>query len=257
MVDAVTTGNHAVQAGSDKARSQLSGDFDTFLLLLTTQLKHQDPADPMDSYQFTSQLVQFAGVEQAIATNENLEKLLAINTQTELSNAASYIGKYVEAKGDSSRLQNGVAAFSYDLASPAYEVEIVIKDAKGQIVYKGAGPAEAGKNDVLWDGTSNINGGETMPDGIYHIAVVAKDARNERIEATTYTTGFISSVDIVDGQAVYRIGDISLKLEDIRSVRDPLDLIGGIGGGDGDGDEDGDGDGGGDGDIPEGPEETA
>lgn len=233
MVDAVTnTGATQAQAASEKARTQLSGDFDTFLLLLTTQLKNQDPADPMDSAEFTSQLVQFANVEQAIATNENLEKLLDMNSHSEISNAASYIGKYVEAKGDSSRLQNGVAAFSYDLDAPAFEVEIVIKNDAGRIVYKGAGPTDAGKNDVLWDGTSNVDGsGDMMPPGTYHLSVVAKDARQERVEATTYSTGFISAVDIVDGQAVYRIGDIELSLDDIRSVRDPMDLVGGGGGG--------------------------
>lgn len=227
MVNPITTATPQ-QSASDKARTQLSGDFNTFLLMLTTQLKHQDPADPMDSDEFTAQLVQFANVEQSIATNENLEKLLALHSNTDVVNAASYIGKYVEAKGDSARLQGGVAAFRYDLASAAYEVQVIIKDDKGQIVYKGAGPAEAGKNDVLWDGTTNITGnnGDKVPDGVYHISVLAKDERNESIEVTTYTTGFISAVDIENGQAIYRIGDIKLQLEDIRSVRDPMDLIG-------------------------------
>jgi flagellar basal-body rod modification protein FlgD len=235
MVDAVTTTAAATtttaKAASEKARTQLSGDFDTFLLMLTTQLKNQDPADPMDSEEFTAQLVQFAGVEQAIATNENLEKLISFNSHSEVSNAATYIGKYVEAKGDSARLQNGVASFSYDLPQQAFEVEIVIKDDAGRIVYKGAGPRDAGQNDVLWDGTTNVDGsGDMMPNGTYHIAVVAKDEQQKTIEATTYTTGFISAVDIEDGQAIYRIGDIELSLDDIRTVRDPMDLVSSGGG---------------------------
>lgn len=240
MINPIDTTNAVAMAASERARTQLSGDFNTFLLLLTTQLKHQDPADPMNTHEFTSQLVQFANVEQAIATNENLEKLIGLNSHSEISNAASYIGKYVEAKGNSSRLQNGVAAFSYELAVPAYEVQITITDSSGRIVYQGAGPTEAGKNDVLWDGTTNMDGsGDHMPDGTYHLAVVARDAREERIDVTTYTTGFISAVDIEGGVAKYRIGDITLSLNDIRSVRDPMDLIGygGGGGGDGDGEE--------------------
>lgn len=235
MVDvinpSVTNVNPNVQqAASEKARTQLSGDFDTFLLLLTTQLKNQDPADPMDSSEFTAQLVQFANVEQAIATNENLEKLIDMSSNSEVANAASYIGKYVEAKGNSARLQGGVAAFSYSLPQDAFQTEIIIKDELGQIVYRGAGPTEKGKNDVLWDGTTNVDGSGTQkPDGTYTISVLAKDEQQKTIEATTYTTGFISAVDIEGGVAVYRIGDIKLSLDDIRSVRDPMDLVGGGG----------------------------
>ena len=232
MVDAVSSTSNSImqESAAEKARTKISGDFDTFLLMLTTQLKNQDPSEPMDSNEFTAQLVQFANVEQAIATNENLEKLLEMNSSSEISNAASYIGKYVEAKGDAARLKDGVVAFSFDLPQKAYQTEVIIKDDLGNIVYKGSGPTEKGQNDVLWDGTTNLNGaGDKVPDGIYHISVIAKDTQLEPVEATTYTTGFISAVDIEEGVAIYRIGDIELTLDEIRTVRDPMDLVGGSG----------------------------
>lgn len=218
-----------VDSESAKSRSQLSGDFDTFLLMLTTQLKHQDPSDPLDTAEFTSQLVQFATVEQSIATNENLEKLLAVQQQTEIANAAAYIGKYVEASGNEIRLNGGVAPIRYDLPAGVDKAEITITDAKGVIVYQGEVPHNVGKNDVLWDGTSNKNLPDGyVTDGIYKVAVIAKDGSNNRVTegVTTYTTGFISAVDIQDGKAVFRIGDIELALDKIKTVRDPYDVIG-------------------------------
>lgn len=216
---ATTTANSA----SEKARTQLSGDFDTFLLMLTTQLKNQDPLEPMDSHEFTAQLVQFANVEQAIATNENLERMIAMQDNAQFADASNYVGKFVMAPGDSARLTNGVASFSYELPDGVYSAEVVITDELGNIVYKGEAPTEKGKNDVLWDGTSNIDG-ETKPSGTYHISVIAKDAQLKPIEATTYTTGFVSEVNIEGGQMTLMIGDIELPVEKVISVRDPSDF---------------------------------
>ena len=101
------------------ATSSLAENFDTFLTLLTVQLQNQDPLDPLDTNEFTSQLVQFTAVEQAIATNNNLESLIGL---TELSHAAtriSYLGKEVEAPGSTSYLTDGKAEWSYVLDDEA------------------------------------------------------------------------------------------------------------------------------------------
>jgi flagellar basal-body rod modification protein FlgD len=226
MVNAVstTTTNTAVQdSAAEKSRTQLSGDFDTFLLMLTTQLQNQDPTEPMDTNEFTAQLVQFASVEQAIATNENLEKMIALEDNSQISTAANYVGKFVMANGDSARLHGGVASFSYELPMNVYEAEVVITDELGQIVYKGEAPTEKGKNDVLWDGTSNIDG-TTKADGTYHISVLAKDTQLEPVEVKTFTTGFVSEVNIEGGEMKLMIGTIELPIEKVISVRDPSDF---------------------------------
>ena len=214
-----TTGTSKTDSAAEKARSQLSGDFQTFLKLFTTQLQNHDPSDAMDTNQMTSQLAQFATVEQSIATNDNLEKLINYQQGTQVNDAVNYISKYVTATGNSGRLLNGVAPFTYDLASKADKVDITITDTKGTVVYTGVGPKEAGKNTVLWDGKTA--GGVALPPGEYKIAVTAKDSSGAEIKSTTYTTGFVSSVKVESGELKLAIGDINIKMKDILSVEDP------------------------------------
>ena len=216
--------NIAANSVSEEARRKLSGDFDTFLLMLTTQLKNQDPLEPMDSNEFTQQLVQFAGVEQAIDTNNNLEKLIEMQNGTQINNAVNYIGKFVTATGNSGRLVDGVAAFSYDLPKQATTVDVVITNDLGAVVFKGNGTTTAGLNDVLWDGTNNVTGTD-CPDGTYHIAVLAKDANGAEIKPTTYTTGFVTSVNLEDGETKLAIGKIELGLDKVLSVRDATSFM--------------------------------
>ena len=109
----------------------IADNFDTFLQLLTTQLKNQNPLDPLDTNQFTQQLVQFTGVEQQLKTNEFLEALL-LNTQTSYrADAVSYIGKEVTAAGSATRLQDGQATWSYELATDAAIARLEILDSTG------------------------------------------------------------------------------------------------------------------------------
>ena len=92
MIDPVTTSTTAV-TGAAAAQKSLASNFDTFLTLLTTQLQHQDPLSPMDSTEFTQQLVQFSSVEQQISANKNLESLIALTKSRSSADAVSYLGK--------------------------------------------------------------------------------------------------------------------------------------------------------------------
>ena len=93
------------------AKTSLGKDFNTFLNMLTTQLKHQDPLSPMDSTQFTSQLVQYSGVEQQINANTNLEKLITLQQANSTSQAISYLNQNVEISSDKIPLQGGSADY--------------------------------------------------------------------------------------------------------------------------------------------------
>src|SRR5690554_3558349 len=107
---------NAVSSAAAKGRLGLADNFDNFLKLLTTQLQHQDPLSPLDPTQFTEQLVQFSGVEQAIKTNEALGQLIALISADRLARAADYVGAEVEAAGQTVRLRDtGSAAFHYRL----------------------------------------------------------------------------------------------------------------------------------------------
>src|SRR5215213_5913920 len=116
MADSIT-GAGAAQAalasagGTAKAtdKAAIADNFNAFLLLLTTQLKNQSPLDPLDTNQFTQQLVQFASVEQQLKSNDTLNALLTSSKASAVSTAASFVGMEVTADGTTSRLSNGKA----------------------------------------------------------------------------------------------------------------------------------------------------
>src|SRR6476620_2522815 len=122
-------------------RTTIANNFDTFLQLLTTQLKNQNPLDPLDTNQFTQQLVEFSGVEQQLKTNDFLSSLVQANANTTNSNAVNYIGK--TATGVRSELVNNKAQWNFTIADAA-NVTVNIKDANGNTVYTEQGAMQAG-----------------------------------------------------------------------------------------------------------------
>ena len=137
MVEAIGT---ETQTQASKARSTLAGDMDAFLLLLVTQLKNQDPLSPLEPTEFTNQLVNFAGVEQQIATNDNIEKLLSVQNAVLASAVIGFVGKEVVADTSGKLpLQNGEATFEYTLGSSASNVVMTISDDEGRILFTKAG----------------------------------------------------------------------------------------------------------------------
>ncbi len=206
------------QAELDGAK--LADDFDDFLLLLTTQLKNQDPTEPLDTNEFTSQLVQFATVEQAVATNLNLEKLVNASAATGIQQGLGFIGKAIEAEGNKGVLSNGNAVFSYELPQNATSVNVSILDSTGRAVFSGAGDTSAGKNTVVWDGINNLTG-QPMPDGTYQIAVNARNDKDEKIDAKTFTTGRVSAAQVDDqGNTILSVGTAKVKADDVIGVRE-------------------------------------
>lgn len=215
-----------IQQESNPSKAELDGqklarDFDDFLLLLTTQLENQDPTEPLDTNEFTQQLVMFASVEQQVATNANIEKLVNATVSSGIQQGVQYIGKVIEAPGDTGVLSGGQAVFSYELPQNATSVDVSILDGAGRVVFSGNGATGAGKNTVFWDGVNSFNQ-RALPDGAYRIVVKAKDARGEDIDATTYTTGRVTAaeVDQASGGAVLLIGNTRVPVTDIVSVRD-------------------------------------
>src|SRR5882672_6224499 len=136
---AVPAASSAAPAGAAKAKTTLTGNFDTFLTLLTTQLKNQDPLSPMDSSQFTQQLVQFSQVEQSINANQNLESLISLTKQRVGGEAVSYLGKTVTLTDGAAGLNNGQAQWGYSLGSGSASTHLVVSDSNGRMVYAGTG----------------------------------------------------------------------------------------------------------------------
>jgi flagellar basal-body rod modification protein FlgD len=186
------------------AAGKLANTYDSFLKLLTTQLQHQDPLAPMDSNQFVSQLVAFAGVEQQIAQNSNLEKLIAMQSTGITSGSLGYMGKTVEALGEANQLANGEARFGYSLPTSAATVTLAVLDGAGRVVYSAPGDATAGAHGFTWNGKDSA--GNVMADGEYHLRVSAVDTKGEEIEATTSVIGKVTAVEQSDDGPVLSLG---------------------------------------------------
>ncbi len=207
---------NAVLSQSQKSKVGLAENFETFLTLLTTQLQNQDPLDPLDSGEFTSQLVQFTSVEQAINTNDNLEALLILTQAASTGNAVTYIGKSVTFKGDAAMLSAGQAQWQYNLESQATETTIVVSDDSGKVVYSQSGQVAPGEHDFVWDGSDNA--GNALPDGLYTVQVSATDASGGNILVDTFVTGAVTGVDIVGLEPFLKVGLASYRLSDILSI---------------------------------------
>lgn len=155
-------------SGSTDPLASLTGNFNTFLTLLTTQLQNQDPSSPMDSNQFTTELVQFTGVAQQIDTNASLTQLIQLAQGSTAVQAAQLIGKQVDVTSAQAPLQNGSATIDFTAAS-AGPVTIALTSSAGAPLYQATVNAQAGANSWTWNGQTAS--GATMPDGLYGVSV--------------------------------------------------------------------------------------
>jgi flagellar basal-body rod modification protein FlgD len=198
------------------AKNKLAKDLDSFLLLLTSQLKNQDPLSPMDSTEFTNQLVQFAQVEQAINSNESLTSLIGLSQQNIITNSVNYIGKSVEATSGKVPLQDGHAKLAYGVSDEAQSVVIAIRNTAGDLVYSTTGVKTKGVHPLEWDGKNAF--GVQQPDGVYEVQVTALTAKNEPIE--TYTTAFgkVTGITYKDGKTLLVMGTLGVPIDEVLSV---------------------------------------
>ncbi len=198
------------------SRQTIAENFDTFLSLLTTQLKNQNPLDPLDTNQFTQQLVQFTSVEQQLRTNDFLAAMMQSSQTAATSQAVDYIGKTVTASGVKSDLVNGKASWSFNLAANAPETTVTIKDGDGNIVYMHRAALPAGKGSFQWDGVTSDGGRRTS--GTYSISIDARNASGGRVSATTETSGKVTGVDLSGPEPVLLVGTSRMGLSTVTSV---------------------------------------
>lgn len=200
-----------------QASTKFTENFETFLTLLTTQLQNQDPLEPMDPSEFTNQLVQFTGVEQSIRTNANLEQLVALTNQNELSTAVSLIGKRIEASETRSPLQNGNASWSYSLNEQAEEVTLKVLNDSRITVFSTAGEKALGSHEFNWDGKDAS--GNSLPDGKYNLLITAKSKSGDNISSQINMIGPVSGVFSRDGVNMVDVEGLSVPISEIISVK--------------------------------------
>ncbi|MDB5425561.1 MAG: flgD [Phenylobacterium sp.] len=200
-------------------RARLADNFSTFLSLLTTQLKNQDPLSPLDSNQFTQQLVQMTGVEQQLASNDLLKQLVA-NTGSGITTAVSLIGKDVRAATSDSQLSNGKADWTYKLDRDAGDVKVEVLNAKGAIVHtEAATENKAGDHDFSWNGKDAT--GAKLPDGAYTLRVTAKDSTGTAVTSTTFVQGRVTGVEQLDGATYITLNGGKVPWNTVTSVKEP------------------------------------
>ena len=197
--------------------SNLSTSYQTFLTLLTTQLKNQDPSSPMDPNQFTTELVQMTGVQQQLLSNQLLQQLVNASPGSGVSSAVSLIGKQVSATSATAALSNGQASWTYSLPSAASSATVSVANAAGQVVYTGTAPSfAAGTNTFSWNGQSNS--GVQLPDGTYTLSVAATDSNGGAITPTLSVSGVASAVQNVNGTTMITVGSSQVPVSAITSV---------------------------------------
>lgn len=212
-----TTANTSAGSTGSSDMSMLGSNINTFLTLLTTQLKNQDPTSPMDTNQFTQQLVAFSGVEQQINTNKNLQTLISLQTSAETVDAMPMIGKTIQYNESTAPLSNGQASFTYTMPSTAAAAELFVEDANGNVVYQTAASTAAGSYNFVWNG-QNLSG-TTSPDGPYSLAIVAADSTGKAISAAVTATGTIDGVSIDNNVPTFDIRGIKVPMSDLLTVQ--------------------------------------
>ena len=198
------------------SRQGIADNFDTFLQILTTQLRNQNPLDPMDTNAFTQQLVQFTGVEQQLKTNQFLEAMMLANQNAGSSQAVGYIGKEITASGTKSELVKGEARWHFAVDEPS-QITVQVKDANGNVVFQKEGNVGKGESVFNWDGVGTD--GSDKPDGTYSISIQARNGDGKLIEVATEMTGEVTGVDLTGTEPVLLVGSARVNMSAVMSVR--------------------------------------
>jgi flagellar basal-body rod modification protein FlgD len=208
------TGGSGTTGGD--AMSQLSSNFSTFLQLLTTQLKNQDPTSPMDSNQFTQQLVEFSQVEQQINTNTNLKTLITQGTAQAGTFASTYLGKKVSVTNGNGSLTGGQANWTYNLGTTATSTALSVSDANGNVVYTGPGETTAGNHVFTWDGKDSK--GNQLADGTYTLSVAASASDGANVTSSVASAGTVTQIDMTSSPPKLIVGNMEVNMTDIAAV---------------------------------------
>jgi flagellar basal-body rod modification protein FlgD len=217
----IPTGSSSTMSASDQTNinNQIAGNFTTFLTLLTTQLQNQNPLDPLDTNQFTQQLVQFASVEQQMNMNTQLQALVSLQQTAQNSQALGFVGKTVTVTGSTAPLTNGQAQWTFNPSSPA-SATFTVTDSTGQTVLSKTGTVQPGAQAFNWNGLDSQ--GRQWADGNYTLAITATGADGKPVAIPTTVTGMVNSVDLTQSPPVLSVGGRNYTLNQILSVQQPL-----------------------------------
>ncbi len=201
--------------GSSLPQAGTNANFDLFISLLTTQIQNQDPLKPLDSAEYTNQLVQYTMVEQQVATTQKLDEQLTQLKMQSASQFVNYIGKEITAQGATSELKDSKATWNLASASDG-EATITIRNDEGAEVHTEEIDLKKGDNEFIWDGVGKND--QKFPDGAYTVEVKAKDRNNQSIVVQPEIKGKVDAVDFSRGTVILKIGDVEVPVGFVKNV---------------------------------------
>ncbi|HVX74857.1 MAG TPA: flagellar hook capping FlgD N-terminal domain-containing protein [Bradyrhizobium sp.] len=211
-----SSSSNSASATNAMASQQIAGNFQSFLELLTTQLQNQNPLDPLDTNQFTQQLVEFAGVQEQLNTNDSLSTLISLQQTTASSQALDYVGKTAVVSGATAPMSNSQAGWLLNIPSNS-TLSVTITNSTGATVYSGNYSVSAGDDQpFIWNGLGND--GTQYPDGSYTMTATAKDSSGNNVAVTTSIEGTVNSVDLTQSPPLLWINGQSYTLSQVQSI---------------------------------------
>ena len=214
---APSTSSNSSSSTSSTASTGIADNFQTFLTLLTTQLQNQNPLDPLDTNQFTQQLVQFAGVEHQLKSNDQLKSLIEIEKGAKETQALVYVVNTVAVDGSKAQFDTSATwNFKTDKDTNA---TITITNSAGQTAYTGNFTLKQGGSSFVWDGKGND--GVQWPAGTYTMTATGKDSSGNSVAISTEVQGIVDSVDLTSTPPLLSIGGQSYTTDKIKRVVRP------------------------------------
>jgi flagellar basal-body rod modification protein FlgD len=213
-----SSASSTAQAAGTNAAQQLAGNFDTFLQLLTTQLQNQNPLDPLDTNQFTQQLVEFASVEQQVNMNTNLQTLISMQQTSEATSALQLVGSTITVSGNSATLSNATnspAIWNLTTSTPA-TANITVTNSAGGTAFTGTMALNAGSQSFTWNGKGN--NGQTWPDGTYTLKISATGANGQAATVSTQVQGTVSGVNTSTNPPTLTVGGQTVQIGQVTSI---------------------------------------
>ncbi len=209
------------QQNTSASSTQLATDFSQFLTLLTVQLQHQDPLSPMDTTEFTNQLVAFTGVEQQINTNQKLDSLVSLNLGNTFSSALNYVGKDISyISSEFTYDGTNPSKITYALNDNAFESKIRIYDEEGDVVYEADAQTSAGySHEFVWDGKNKY--GYPVEAGTYEVKIDALTYEGDAVGSSVVVQGNVRGVETQNGSIYLLVGERAVSVGNVLNVSQP------------------------------------
>jgi flagellar basal-body rod modification protein FlgD len=194
----------------------IADNFQTFLNLLTTQLQNQDPLSPLDTNQFTQQLVMFAQVEQQLKSNDQLSTLVSLQQTAQATQALNFVGATAAVDGSTAAMTNSAVAWTLNSPKPVTATITITSATTGQTAFTTTQTLNTGAQTFAWDGKGND--GTQFPDGNYKISVTATDASGQPAAVSTEIQGVVDSVDLTQTPPTLSIGGQNFTVNQIKQI---------------------------------------